>query len=91
MTRVCRFAVGMVGLVALGGCCPAQPAPADVDRSAIRVGMTQQEVEDVMRPVSREHAVDHQGNTTGVVYDTGDNFVFVNGRLRSHTVGDARR
>ena len=69
-----------------GGCASKRGADsAGLDRSAIRMGMTQREVEDLMRPVAHERATDRAGNRTGVVYDTGDHFVFVDGRLQSHT------
>ena len=46
--------------------------------------MTEQEVDDLMRPVARDKAVDHRDNVTGVRYDTGDRFMFVDGRLKSY-------
>jgi hypothetical protein len=78
--------VVVLALLGMAGGCASKRAPdSAVDRSAIRIGMTQREVEDLMRPVAHERAMDLEGNRTGVVYDTGDHFVFVDGHLQSHT------
>lgn len=83
MKSILMIAIG-VSLFSGGGCA-SKSASSTIDRSAIRVGMTEQEVDDLMRPVARDRAVDHRGNQTGVRYDTGDRFVFEDGRLQSHT------
>lgn len=86
MNSILSSVVVLVLLGVAGGCASNRGAEkADVARSAIEIGMTEREVEDLMRPVSRERAIDHDGDKTGMVYNTGDRFIFVDGRLQSHT------
>jgi hypothetical protein len=72
------LAACFVGAV-LSGCASRTDLAA-----AVKPGMTQAEVDEIMRPSGRERSTVKDGDQTIVKYASGDYFVFVDGRVQRH-------
>ena len=77
--RSVAVATSLVAILIIG--CASRRSAAE----RVRVGMTPDEVEEVMKGSGRERSTVKEGERTIVLYQrTGDYFVFKDGRLERH-------